>query len=236
MKEVKVKLEKRIKRTDTIESFRFLPTEKIEFAAGQFMQVILDEQNRQNKDLNKYLSFSSSPIKPYIEFTKRLSDSTFSQRLSGLKQGDEVLLRAPLGSCIFREEYKKIAFLIGGIGVTPVISIVEYITEKNTGTDAALFYSNRNESEIAFKAELDRWQAINPGLKIVYSITDCQPKDTSCIYGRIDKNMIQDRLADIEKRHVFIFGPPKMVEAMSNLCAGLGCLEDNIKTESFVGY
>ncbi len=236
MKELRARLTERIKRTDTIESFRFASAAKVDFIAGQFMQVVLDEKERGNKELNKYLSFSSSPLRPYIEFTKRLSGSVFSEKLRSLKTGDEILLKAPLGSCVFKEEYLKIAFLIGGIGITPVISIAEYITEKKIATDAVVFYSNRNEDEIAFKPQLDRWRGQNEKLKVFYTVTDCQPKDASCIYGRINKELLQEKLSDLQERIVFIFGPPKMVEAMSNLCAELGCSKDNIKTESFIGY
>ena len=57
--------------------------------------------------------------------------------------------------------YEKIAFLIGGIGITPVISIIEHICDKKLSTDVALLYSNRNEDEIAFKKELHNWQSQN---------------------------------------------------------------------------
>lgn len=236
MKELKVRLIERIKRTDTVESFRFKPAERIDFVAGQFMQVILDEQNRENKELNKYLSFSCSPLRPYVEFTKRISQSAFCQRLKALKAGDEILVKAPMGACVYKEDYGKIAFLIGGIGITPVISIIEYITEKKTDSDAVLIYSNRNESEIAFKPQLDQWKGENGKLEIFYTVTDCQPKDHACIYGRISKEILQEKLSDFKERTIFIFGPPRMVDAINSLCMELGCNKDNIKTESFIGY
>ena len=236
MKELKARLIERIKRTESIESFRFAPAERVDFIAGQFMLVVLDEKNRENKELNKYLSFSCSPLRPYIEFSKRLSSSAFSKRLRGLKPQDEVLLKAPLGACVFKEEYKKIAFLIGGIGITPVISIIEYVTDKKIASDTVLFYSNRNEDEIAFKSELDKWQAQNDKLKVYYTVTDCQPKDSSCFFGRISKELLQEKLPDFKERTIFIFGPPRMVEAINALCVELGCDKNNIKTESFIGY
>ena len=236
MKELKARLIERIKRTESIESFRFAPAERVDFIAGQFMLVVLDEKNRENKELNKYLSFSCSPLRPYIEFSKRLSSSAFSKRLRGLKPQDEVLLKAPLGACVFKEEYKRIAFLIGGIGITPVISIIEYVTDKKIASDTVLFYSNRNEDEIAFKSELDKWQAQNDKLKVYYTVTDCQPKDSSCFFGRISKELLQEKLPDFKERTIFIFGPPRMVEAINALCVELGCDKNNIKTESFIGY
>ena len=219
-----IKFSERIKRTPTIESFRFLPQEKLDFIPGQFLQVIFDEKNPRNKELNKYLSFSSSPARDYIEVTKRLSESLFSQRLKNLKINDTVLAKGPLGSCVFKEDYKKIAFLVGGIGVTPVISILGDIADKKIETDALLLYSNKTEEEIAFKSELDLWQKSNKNIKIFYQ------------FGHIDKDFLAGNAKDLDQRTIFIFGPPKMVEAMNNLCLEISCREENIKTESFLGY
>src|SRR3989338_4450330 len=174
----------RIKRTADIESFRFSPEEKLDFTPGQFTRVIFDPRDLNNKELNKYLSFSSSPLKSYFELTKRLSESKFSQKMKNLKTGDSILFNGPLGSCTFKEEYKKIAFLIGGIGITPVISIIEYLIDKKLDTDVKLFYSNRTEKDIAFKKELDSWAGSNKNITLNYLITDCEPQDEQCIFGQ----------------------------------------------------
>jgi ferredoxin-NADP reductase len=236
MQEIRARFVERVKRSETIESFRFVPQKKIDFIPGQFLQVIFDEAKRENKELNKYLSFSSSPVKGYIEVTKRLSESVFSQKLKNLKIQDQVLLKLPLGGCVFKEDYKKIAFLIGGIGVTPVISILEYIIDKKLGTDVLLFYSNRIEAEIAFKKELDAWQEANRNIKVFYTITDCQPKDQRYIFGRISKELLLEKIKDLNERVFFIFGPPKMVEAMNALCLEARCQKENIRIENFIGY
>lgn len=236
MEELKATLVERVRRTPSVESFRFQPQEKVSFISGQFAQLIFDKQNKNNAELNKYLSFSSSSERGYIEFTKRLSQSLFSQALKNLKAGDEISVRGPLGSCIFKQEYRRIGFLIGGIGITPVISIIEYIIQKNLNTDVYLLYSNRIEEEIAFKEELDYWQKANKNIRVSYLVSDCPPKDKSCIYGRIDKDLILSKVDFIGERMFFIFGPPKMVEVMAGLCESAGCNKDNIKTENFIGY
>lgn len=236
MKEIKVRFVERIKRTPTIESFRFIPGEKIDFISGQFSEVIFDQANRSNKELNKYLSFSSSPTKNYIEVTKRLSESKFSQKLRCLNSGDEVLFKTPLGNCVFKDSYEKIGFLIGGIGITPVISIVEYIIDNKLETDICLIYSNRTEEDIAFKKELDYWQNLKKNIKIKYLVSDCQPKDLSCIFGKIDADFLKSSYCDLKERISFIFGPPKMVEAMTAVCFELGGDKEYIKAENFIGY
>ena len=236
MKNLRVRLIKRIARTNDVESFRCEASEKLLFAPGQFVQVVFDEAARDNKELNKYLSFSCSPTKGYIEFTKRLSNSAFSSRLRALRPDDELLLKAPMGTCVFEERFKRIAFLIGGIGITPVISIIEYIVEKKLDTDICLVYSNRTDEDIAFKDELDSWQGANPNLHVSYLVTDCAPKDRTCMFGTINTSLVKSRVSDPAERTFFIFGPPRMVETMQQVCLELGCSGERVKTENFVGY
>jgi len=236
MKETQAILSERIKRTPTIESFRFKSEEKIEFLPGQFLKLIFDQENKNNSDLNKFLSFSSAPGKEYFEVTKRISDSEFSQALVNLKIGDRILIKAPMGNCIFKDEYAKIGFLIGGIGITPVISILEYIISKKLDTDVCLLYSNRTEEDIAFKAQIDDWSQRNPNIKPVYAITDCAPKDKKCFSGSIDQQFLINNICDSEQRIFFIFGSPNMVAAMKNICLGIGCTGDTVKVENFIGY
>ncbi|UCD16093.1 MAG: FAD-dependent oxidoreductase [Candidatus Omnitrophota bacterium] len=236
MKSFKAELVARIKRTHRVESFRFVSNRIIDFIPGQFLRLIFDEGNEQNKALNKYLSFSASPTKQYIEVTKKLGDSPFSQRLRDLNIGDKVLFQAPLGQCVFDAKYRSIVFLIGGIGITPVISIIEYVVDSRLDTQIELFYANSTEADIAFRKELDCWQSRNSNIKVFYIVSDWEGEDERYIRGVIDKNLIRQNVKDLKDKVFFIFGPPAMVESMKNLSVELGCSKDKIKTESFIGY
>ena len=226
----------RIKRTATVESFRFKLDEKLDFEPGQFLKVIFDKDVINNKTLNKYLSFSCSPLKDYIEFTKRLSASDFSNKLKALKPDDRVMFQGPMGYCVFKDNYAKIGFLVGGIGITPVVSIIEYIVERKINTDIILMYSNRYYGEIAFRQELDNWQKEHNALNIIYTLTDCLSEDHICIHGQINKELIQEHVKDITVRRQFIYGPPVMVEAMKQMCDDSGCVKELVLAENFVGY
>jgi ferredoxin-NADP reductase len=236
MKIFKATLIERIRRTSSIESFRFLPEEKINFIPGQFTQVLFDTENKNNRDLNKYLSFSSSPAKEYVEVTKRISESTFSKKLINLACKDQISLAQPMGNCIFKDEYTKIGFLVGGIGITPVIAIIEHIIDKKLATDVRLFYSNRTESDIAFKKELDQWALSYKNIRIVYFVTEGCSQNKNYVYGRIDKDSVKNNSDNIKERIFYMIGPPKMVAAMKEICLNIGCSQDKIKTENFVGY
>jgi len=233
---IRAKLIERIRRTPTVESFRFLPETKASFLPGQFTRLFFDTADKNNAGVNKYLSFSCAPGHDYIEVTKRLSDSEFSQRLKSLQKGDEVGLSRPLGNCIFKDDYKKIVFLTGGIGITPAISIIEYIIGKNIDTDIVLLYANRNEDEIAFKLELDAWQKNSKKLKICYTVSCKSSPDSVCREGNIDAVFCRGNLVDLCERKVFIYGPPAMVAAMQDLALQLDCKKENVLIENFTGY
>ena len=230
------KLVERIKRTETVESFRFQLESRPDFLPGQFLRVIFDTGNLNNRDLNKFLSFSSAPQTPHIEVTKRLSSSVFSERLQQLKEGDAVSFLAPYGQCVYKDEYQKIGFLIGGIGITPVVSILEYIAFKNLPADVCLLYTNRNEEEIAFKEDLQRLSQGRNHWQVCLTIDDTQPRSSEIRFGRIDRTLVKEVLPDVTERIVYSFGPPGMVNAMRDLCLSLDCRPENLRTEIFSGY
>lgn len=235
MNNIEAVLIERIRRTNTVESFRCKTGKPFAFLPGQFLKVNFAPEQK-NPELNKFLSFSSAPGRPYLEFTKRLSESAFSRRLAALKAGDPVQLQGPLGNCVFQDDYREITFLIGGIGITPVISIIEHVMEKRLDTRINLFYSNRTAEEIAFKAELDAWSAANPNLRIIYTITSEEARDPRFFTGYINQELVKGNLKAIQDQVFFIYGPPAMTWTMKQLCSEIGCNPGLVKTENFVGY
>ena len=219
-----------------MDSFRFVADKPVEFTPGQFLKVIFDEKERNNIALNKYLSFSSAPGRDYFEVTKRLSESEFSNRLKALELGQEVTFQMPLGSCVYKDSYDFISFLIGGIGITPAISIIEYISQKKLSTRVALLYANRGEDEIAFKRELDAWRKDNSRIDVCYLVSKKSCADSDCREGVIDEAFCRDTVGDIDKSKVFVYGPPQMVESMKALARNLGCNKEDILSENFIGY
>lgn len=236
MRYIKAEFIQSVQRTPTIKSFRFMPEKDMTFSPGQFLMIIFNPEDTKDREFNKYLSFSCAPGKDYIEVTKRISRSVFSGCLLKLKKGDMVTLRGPFGNCVLKKDYRKIGFLIGGIGITPVVSMWEYIVSRDPGVPVALIYSNRNDKEIAFARELNSWRAINKDSKIVYVVTDSNSGAGNVLYGRVDQDLIRENMPDFPEREIFIFGPPAMVSAMAEICGEIGCPEEKTHKESFLGY
>ena len=226
-----------IQRAHRVKSFRFSIKEDADFKPGQFFFVTIKVDGA---DRTKHFSFSNSPTeRGYIEFTKRITESEFSKGLERLKIGDWAKLKMPYGSFTFTAEFEKIAFLSGGIGITPIRSICKYVADKGLSTDIVLLYGNNKEEDIIFREDLDRIASTNKNICIVYTLTssDVNKEKWSGRSGYINEKMIKEEIADYKERVFYICGPPKMVEALIDILKNrLGVGEDRIKIENFTGY
>ena len=233
MKELQAKVKEIINRTYNVISVRVEVEGDIEFKAGQFLQVFL----KADPELKRYLSISNSPTeKGYLEFTKKITESDFSQALKKLKPADLIKIQYPFGKFVLDETFAKIAFVSGGIGITPIRSIIKYAVDKNLGTDIVLIYANRTADDIAFKDDFAKMQQCYNRLKVIHVLSQVHA-GANCRFGRVDSRLIKECLPDYLERKIYLCGPPAMVEAMKCILAGeLAVAVANIVTENFQGY
>ena len=237
MTEINTKIKEIIKRTHDVKSFRMGAEEEISFQAGQFFLFTI---NIKGEDTSKYFSFSNSPTeKGYIEFTKRITNSTFSQFMDKVEVNTSVRIKMPLGSFTLKDENEKIAFLSGGIGITPIRSICKYATDKALKTNIVLLYGNRSEKDIVFREDFEEMQRKNNNLKVVHTLIS--PENINEKWqGRvsyIDEKMIKEGVPDYSERVFYICGPPKMVETLKKtLEDNLNVPKERIRLENFAGY
>lgn len=231
--EIKAKIKEVIWRNYNVKSFRLEIGGVLDFKAGQFLLVKLGAEPQ----LKKYLSISSSPTeKGYLEFTKKLTESDFSKTLDSLKAGDLVTIAYPFGKFVLDENFPKIAFLSGGIGITPIRSICKYAVDKNLGSDIVLVYSNRSHRDIVFKDDFDALMKSYPLLKVAHVLCEAEP-GFKCSIGQINAGIIKKEIPDYPERRFYLCGPPQMVEAMRLLLdKELGVSAEMIITENFQGY
>jgi glycine betaine catabolism B len=226
-----------IDRAPEVKSFRFKTSDDLAFQPGQFffVDIMINGQ-----EATKHFSFSNSPTeKGYIEFTKRLTGSEFSNALNRLKKGDWAKIKAPMGNFTFQGEHAKIAFLSGGIGITPIRSICRFASDNGISSNIVVLYGNNSKNDIIFKQDLDAMSDSNKNLKIVYTLT-ARGIDDNTWQGRrgfIDKEMILEEIPDFADRIFYVCGPPNMVSSLTELLGKLLKLDSNhIITENFSGY
>jgi ferredoxin-NADP reductase len=226
-----------IQRTRDVKSFRFKPKSDAEFKAGQFFLVTIDVGGKKR---TKHFSFSNSPTeKGYIEFTKRLTESPFSKALDRLQKKDWARVKMPYGSFTLEGGTDKIAFLSGGIGITPIRSICKYALDLRLSTDIVLLYSSYTEKGIIFREDLDRIKSGAENIDVIYTLTspDIDKNSWGGKTGYIDERMIKETIPDFSERTFYICGPPKMVEGLSSILKEkLDIKSDKIRVENFSGY
>jgi glycine betaine catabolism B len=213
-------------------SIRFSRPYGFDFLPGQF--IILKLKGLQG-EIAKPLSLSCSPTEDFLLVTKRLTGHEFSNAFLSLKKGDSVGFSGPYGSFTFRGEYKKIAMLSGGIGITPLRSMIKYCTDKGLTTDIVLFYSNRQEDDIPFGDEFEAIKAKNRKFTIINTLTRPAPSWKGRV-GRIDANMIKQMLTDYSERVFYTSGPEKMVDSMQLVLEELNIPASQTRKEYFPGY
>ncbi|MBI4297564.1 MAG: FAD-dependent oxidoreductase [Chloroflexi bacterium] len=223
-----------LRRTPTIKSFRFsIRAKNVRFRAGQFfyMDILVAGEKARH-----HFSFSNSPAeRGYLEFTKRITASAYSQALDALKPGDWAHLSGPEGEFTLSRKWKKLAFLSGGIGITPLRSMMRYSLDKGLDYDIVLLYGNSSYEEIAFREELEAMERATPRLRVVHVLIAPPPGWRGKV-GRIDSALMAEVIPDYRERLFYISGPPRMVMSLEDQLLALGLPQEQVKRDSFIGY
>ena len=225
-----------IQRTPQVKSFRFpIRAEGVTYEAGQFFFITIKINGN---DAVHHFSFSSSPTeKGYIEFTKRITPSEFSRALAVMKPGEWAHIRGPVGTFILPLKYQKLAFLSGGIGITPLRSMLRFIADSRKSWDIVLLYGNSTYDEITFRDELEEMSNMRFGLRVEHVLSGPEfPSDWKGKRGFINKNLVAEVIADYKERLFYLSGPPKMVISLEDQLIALNLPKDQIKKDSFTGY
>ncbi len=225
-----------IQRTLEVKSFRFpISSTRADFAPGQFFFVKIKVKGQ---DALHHFTLSSPPTDvEYLEFTKRITSSDFSQTLNSTKPGDWAHVSGPAGNFTLPAEPQPLAFVSGGIGITPLRSMLRYITAKKLPYDVVLLYGNNSYDEIVFRDELKKMENGNHSLRVEFVLSGpVVPPDWKGQTGIINQDMVRKVIPDFKQRLFYVSGPPKMVVALSEAVVGLGVAEDRVKRDSFTGY
>jgi ferredoxin-NADP reductase len=220
-----------ILRSKTV-SIRFAKPVGFTYLPGQYMYITL---RKGEETLVKHFSISSSPTEPFLEVTKGLTGHPFANALSALIPGDKVEISGPFGEFVFSGEYGQVVFITGGIGITPLRSMIRNATDKGLSTRILLIYSARSRDDLLFGTEMEEMMKQNPRLKIIITLTAPDPAWNGRT-GRIDRLLIEREVPDRTEQAFFTSGPPAMVDAIVAILKELGVPEDHIHQEQFPGY
>ena|SRR5258708_5961487 len=213
--------------------------EDLSFLPGQYIRMTLPISNPDERGISRFFSLTTSPLeKNYIRIITKIIKSTFKKTLVTLETGNQVKFFGPTGGFSMREDATSHVFLAGGIGITPFLSMISYLDEKQLHTPVILIVSFSQPEQAILMEEMQTIAKRNPNIKIIYTIT--QPELSLSIWngekGRISEDLLRKFIVNTNEPMYYISGPPAMVMGMSELVENLGVESSHILKESFVGY
>lgn len=221
-------------------AFRFEKPPGFDYKAGQFADYTLVNPSETDAEGNiRGFSLASAPYEDDLMLATRMRDTAFKRVLKTMEIGTELMLDAPYGSFTLHNNTKIPAvFLTGGIGITPVRSIVLQAAHDGLPHKIFLFDSNRRPEDSAFLDDMMDAQKKNPNFTFVGTMTEMEKsgEEWHAERGFITKDMLSKYIGDLTRPIYYLCGPPEMVTAMRKILNGSGVDDDNIRTEEFSGY
>ncbi len=232
-------LKRKIKMSSYILDFVFRPTQKLAYLPGQYMEFTLAHPGTDSRGNRRYFTLASSPTENEVHLGVRFYEegSSFKHALFRMDKKTPLVAAQIAGDFTLPQDpQQKLAFLAGGIGITPFRSMLKYLLDTQQRRDIVLFYANKTVDEIVYTDVLNAAQA-KLGIKTFYTLTDLSaiPRTWTGWGGRINEQMILHAMPDYSERTFYLSGPPEMVNANERVLKNMGVTHTQIKKDFFPG-
>lgn len=197
-------------------SFFFEPVEPVEWKAGQSIRLELPKPTWGYSE--RRFTISSAPYEKHVRITTRLSDSDFKQALQNLQPGAQIDGHNIEGAFVWEEGSKHKLLIAGGIGITPMRSMLLQAMHDNKKLNATLFYISKDKPPV-FLDELEGLANTDFFISVTDQRFNLDPDTT---------------LAPIwHDSIVYISGPENMVRTASSQLINAGLDKEHIKLDEF---
>lgn len=227
--------------TPTVKSFRLaLPAPTFSFWPGQWVDLYIEAPAEGPNGIIGGFSITSSPLhRDYIELAiKKIPEGQASLYLHDCSRaGDTVIIDGGYGDFYYRERMgNRLVLIAGGIGITPLISMIRFVDEAQLNVDLTLVYSAKRPSELVFFEELQATAAHNSHIRCHFTVTAPDREPWAGDIGRIDRNRLAPLLNVGELTAdtlYFVCGPRGFAEDMAVMLGELGADPSRIRHEGW---
>jgi predicted ferric reductase len=183
-------------------------------------------------------TISSSPTEEFLTFSIKESGD-FTSQIKNIVNGDTILFEGPFG--VFSNIGMKgpFIFIAGGIGITPIRSMIKYMHDKGIKDDTLLFYANQTYKDNSYRVELDEITGAE-WLKVVYIFSQEEvgvQDDSMHELGTVDEKLINKYARGLTNNfsegNYFVCGPTGMMKNVRKTLIKLGVRPRNIYLEKF---
>lgn len=219
-------------------AFHFKKPKGFEFKAGQFGDLTLINPPETDEEGNtRGFSLANAPCENDLMIATRMRDTAFKRVIKNLAIGIKIKIDAPYGNFTLHNMATTPAvFLTGGIGITPVRSIIAQATHDNLPHNITLFYSDKTPKDMAFLNDLKDYAEKNQHFTFIPIMTRATAEEWGGELGHINTEMIPKYVKNLTLPIYYLSGPSGMVSAMRQVLIESKVNEDNIRTEEFSGY
>ncbi len=200
-----------------------------QYRPGQFVFLKLIRPDRASEE--HPFTISSAPT-GNASLTVTIKESgDFTNTIGQTRPGDQARIEGPFGRFSFQfHSPSSFIFLAGGVGITPLLSMMRYLRDTGDTRPAVLIYGNHSESDIIARQELD---AMPDPMKIVYTL-ESPPDHWTGARGYIHADLIRKCAGDqIGKADIYLCGPPPMMQSVTQQLRSLGIPQQRIHSERF---
>ncbi len=193
-------------------TLRFEPTDgwPMPRHPGQFMFLRLVRPGRRSE--THPFTISASALEPAIVEATIKESGDFTATIGQTRPGDHGLIEGPFGRFSFMHfDVERFVFIAGGVGITPIISMLRYLRDTRDSRPATLIYGNKTEADILFTAELADLPA---PIRVVHVLSRPAPGWPGPT-GHITAAMIQKCVGEgLPGSDFFLCGPDAMMKAV----------------------
>ncbi len=193
------------------------------FIPGQYLPICLQVDG---SSVSRCYTLSSSPSlslnsKQYEISVKRVIDGVSSNWLHDhCEVGTQLTAQKPRGDFHLNEQQDKLLLLSAGSGITPMLSMVNYLSENNQLQDVVFYHQCSKEQDIPERAQLEQLAKQHPTLQVHIVLTK-PAQNWQGLTGRFDQQHLKV-IPKLNDRQVFVCGPQAFMESAKNLLIGNG--------------
>jgi len=210
------------------------------YLPGQFHFLRLYRGDRYHGEEHPF-TISSTPSDPARLTSTIKASGDFTRTVGETKPGAPARLQGPFGrfSYLLYPHERDLVFIAGGIGITPLMSMLRHMRDTSADLDVLLLYANRTERDIVFREELNqiargpRLRPRRPRLRIVH-ILSAPDADWRGERGYATRDVVARACGEnLQGRAFYVCGPPPMMDQVIGALRGLGVPPSRIHSERF---
>jgi len=173
-----------------------------------------------------------------VSFTiKNLGDWS-GQVVPKMQPGERAWLFGPHGVfSMDREQAMGYVFIGGGVGITPLRSMLHTMVKREDNRPVILFYGANSYAEMTFREEFEELARANQLNFTFVPVLSAPEEEWTGETGFISVDIMQRNMASYEKQYKFfkylICGPKPLMDAMEEALPALGIPPENVLTERF---